>query len=658
VTVDEGRLASIRGNPDHPFTQGVICAKVAGYREIHEGDRILTPLLRQGEKGQADFRPISWSEALGLAAERIQQAVSEDGPESVLPYRYGGTMGVVQRKAIDRLTHRAGFSRLGDTLCSTIVEAGWQAGVGAGVGPAPQEIAESDLVVLWGIDAVSTHINLMTFVKQARRNGARLVVIDPCKTRTARKADLHMAPRPGTDGALACAMMQVLLSEGLAQRAYLQEKTDFDDAMEQHLLGRTPEWAAQITGIPAEEIYELARLYGRSDRPFIRVGFGMSRHRNGAVNVHAVSCLPALVGAWPKPGAGALLETSSAFEIDDESVRGQRLLGRPTRILDMSQLGRLLTDASLTPPIRALLVLNANPAGSCPELARVVEGLQREDLFTMVHEIVMSDTARYADLVLPATTFLEHADLYKSYGQYTLQLAQRAVAPCGEARCNHDLVNALAEQLGYTDDVFQRSVEQTIAQVLEDSEIRDVPLLEEQGWIDIAPPEAERHFLHGFPQPDRKFRFYPRWSEPSMPAKPDHWAVNSRDTPTQTYPLDFMVPPAHDVLNTTFTQTKRAERLHGKPALLLHPRDATERGIVDGDEVVVFNDRSRLTMRAAVSETVQPGLCICHSNHLARSFPEGVSLNALTSAERVAPAGGVAFHDNRVEVEKASLARA
>jgi anaerobic selenocysteine-containing dehydrogenase len=433
----------------------------------------------------------------------------------------------------------------------------------------------------------------------------------------------------------------------------LKTQTDFDDAMEQHLLARTPGWAAEITGVPTSEIIELARLLGGSRRPFIRVGVGMSRHRNGAVNVHAVSCLPSVIGAWPESGAGALLETSEAFEIDDESVRGKRLLAEPTRVLDMSRIGPLLTDASLDPPVKALLVFNANPAGSCPDLTRVIEGLQREDLFTMVHEIVMSDTARYADLVLPATTFLEHADLYKSYGQYTLQLAQRTVPPRGEARCNHDLVNALAEQLGYDDEAFQKSVAQTMREVLRDSSIDDTQSLEEKGWIDVAPSEAECHFRHGFPQPDGKFHFYPRWSDPSMPSMPDHWPVTSRDTAPSIYPLDFMVPPARDVLNTTFTGTERAARLHGAPTLLLNPRDAQERGIADGEKVVVFNDQARLTLRAAVSDDVRPGLCLAHSNHLARSFPEGVSLNALTSAAPAAPDGGAVLHDNRVQVERA-----
>ena len=650
VTTDGERLVAVHGRKDHPFTRGIICGKVRAYEQIHHGRRVLEPMIRSGD----GFREATWDEALELTARELGTAAERHGPEAILPFYYGGTMGVLQQKAIERLAHRAGWSRLGRTLCTAIADAGWRAGVGAVLGPRPEEVAESDLVVLWGINAVSTHINLMTFVKRARRAGASLVVIDPVRTRTAELADLHIAPRPGTDGALACAVMQVLLHGGHADHAYLARHTDFDAGVAEHLESRTPEWAASITGVPAETIRELAVRYARAERPFIRVGIGMTRQRNGAVNLHAISCLPAVAGVWPQRGAGVLLGTDAAFErIDSDSVRKTVWRDLSTRELDMSRLGRWLTDTTLAPPVAALVVFNANPAGSCPDLVRVRRGLERDDLFTVVHEQVWTDTARLANVVLPATTFLEHSDLYTSYGQYTLQLGERVFARArGQARCNHDVVNQLARRLGFDDPEFSASVDQAIDRVLADSGLRR-ERLREHGWIDLGPHDDDAHFRAGFPQPDRRFHFYPDWADARMPALPDHWPVRCADDADQTtYPLQFMAPPAHDVLNTTFTGTERAANKHGPPRLVLHPADAAARGLADGDAVAVFNARARLSMTARVSDAVLPGVCLCESNHLAAAFPEGVSINALAHDHPVAPAGGPAFHDNRVQVAR------
>lgn len=650
VEVENGRLARIGGWKAHPFTRGVICGKVNRYREIQEGERILRPLLRDGPKGSGWFREADWDEALEVAAARLRTAMARHGPQTVLPYYYGGTMGVVQQKAVERLAHHAGFSRLGRTICFPIAESGWLAGVGATIGPAPEEAAESDLVVLWGINAVSTHVNFMTLVKAARGKGARLVVVDPYRTRTARLADLHLNPRPGTDAALACAVMQVLLEEGFADRDYLARQTDFDAGVEAHLATRTPEWAAAVTGLDAETIRAFARVYGHAARPFIRIGLGMSRQRNGAVNVHAVSCLPSVTGAWPRRGAGALFATGAAFQVDDGPVRRTDLADPAVRELDMSRLGRWLTDPGLEPPVTALLVFNANPAGSCPELGRVHAGLAREDLFTLVHEQVMTDSARFADVVLPATTFLEHPDLYKSYGQYTLQLAEAVLPPTGAARCNHEVINALARRLGLDGPDFSGDSGEMIDRVLAASGLPPRAELARRHWIDCAPPEEEAHFRTGFPQPGGRFRFRPAWADPAMPALPDHWPVNRRDLPEAArYPLDFMTPPAHEVLNTTFSATPSATR-RLPPRLWIHPEDAAARGIADGDRVAVYNDLARLQLVARVTTDVRPGLTLCESNFRSRDFPGVENLNHLAHGDPVAPRGGPAFHDNRVEV--------
>ncbi|MBF0294390.1 MAG: molybdopterin-dependent oxidoreductase [Magnetococcales bacterium] len=652
ITLDGERLVAIEGDPDHPCTRGVICGKVSRYREIQHGPRVTRPMVRAGPKGLGQFRAVTWDEALERITSRLREIMDRHGAEAVLPFSYGGTMGVTQRRAYARLTVRAGFSRLETNICYAIGWAGWRAGVGLAVGPDPAELGESDLPILWGINAAATHITLMNFVKQARRQGAPLVVVDPYRNHTARLADLHIAPRPGTDGALATAIMHVLLQQGWADRAYLSRHTDFDAEVERHLEARSPEWAAPITGVDAGRIREFARMYGTARAPFIRIGLGMSRQNNGAVNVHAVSCLPAMTGAWSKPGGGALFATGGAFRLADPPLPPPPP-GPTPRTLDMSRLGELLTDPDLDPPVAALLVSHANPAGSCPDLQRVWSGLAREDLFTVVHEQVMTDTARFADVLLPATTFLEHPDLYKSYGQYTLQYARPLLPPTGEAMSNHDLVNALAQRLGYNDEPFRLDAEATLRRVLTASGLPE-PEAWERPWLDCAPPWRERHFLDGFPQPDGRFHFRPAWTQAAMPPLPDHWAVNRRDDPREAaaYPLDFMAPPAMEVLNTTFCQTDDATHRLGPPRLWIHPEDAGKRQIVDGDRVVVFNGQGHLTMTARVTEETRPGLTLCEANRPGNAFPEGISLNVLAHARAVAPDGGPAFHDNRVEVSR------
>nr|CRH06283.1 Molybdopterin oxidoreductase [Candidatus Magnetococcus massalia] len=655
VEVEGDRLLKVRGNPDHPFTRGVICNKVARYGELQHGERLTTPMKRVGPKGLGHFEPISWDEALESVTEQFKRCIAEHGAESIWPYWYGGTMGIVQRKAIQRLTHRAGFSRLERTLCASIASAGWAAGVNGGHGPSGQDMAEgSDLIILWGINAVSTHINLMNFVKDARKRGVRLVVIDPYRNRTARLADMHIAPRPGTDGALASAMMHVMLKEGLADRDYMAKLSDFDDDVEAHLADKTPQWAAEITGLSADVIRNFARVYGQAEAPYIRIGMGMSRHNNGAVNVHAISALTMVAGAWKNRGGGALLMCDSAFHmLQDGVVSGRQFVeANPARTLDMSRLGAILNDKSLETPVSAMLVQSCNPAVTVPDLGAVYRGLTREDLFLVVHEQVMSETALFADILLPATSFLEHADLYSSYGQTTLQHAQALLPPTGEAKSNHWLINQLAQKLGFAEQAFTLTEEQTIDQMLADS---GLPAKEawSDSWLDLTPDEETRHFRNGFPQSDGKFHFKAAWPNPEMPAMPDHWPVNRRDLPQdRDYPLDFMTPPAHEVLNSTFTSSPKAVERMGPPKVWMHPEDAKSRGIEEGDRVVVYNALAYLSMSAHVTEDVRPGVTLCETNHPASALKEKISINALSHGERVQPGGGPAFHDNRVQIEK------
>ncbi|MBF0358996.1 MAG: molybdopterin-dependent oxidoreductase [Magnetococcales bacterium] len=653
VSIKDGALESISGDQEHPFTKGVICGKVSRYADIQNGNRITKPLLRVGAKGSGEFKEISWDEAMGRVVDGLQTAIKKYGPESVLPYCSGGTMGVVQKQAIERLGNRVGFSRINDTVCYSIGFSGWQAGVGLAIGPNPAEIAESDLVILWGINAAATHITLMHYVKAARKKGAKLIVVDPYKNRTAKLADQHITPLPGSDGALACAMMHVLLKEDYADWDYLSKLTDFDGDLLAHLEEKSPEWASPITGLSVDEITSFARSYGQAKAAFIRVGIGMSRQKNGAVNVHGVSCLPAITGAWKKIGGGALFATGDMFHINKEPVLQSQWSTSPTRVVDSSRLGQALNGQDLTIPVAVLMVFNANPAVSLPELNKIHKGLSREDIFTVVHEQVMTDTARFADIILPATTFLEHEDIYRSYGQTTLQHAKQLIKPPGDARCNHDLVNDLAHRLGYIDEPFTWSVTEMVNRVVAASKYPPIKEWNQERWLECVPDFAESHFINGFPKEDGKFHFYPRWSDPNMPPVPDHWQVNRREDMFEAnrYPLNFMLPPSNEVLNSTFCSSERINKSRGGPTLLLNPNDAKSRNIADGDKIQIFNSLARLTLRAKISEAVTPGLCLCEINYSGREFPEGVSLNALSHDDWVAPNGGPAFHDNRVEVE-------
>ncbi|MEO5367829.1 MAG: molybdopterin-dependent oxidoreductase [Magnetococcus sp. WYHC-3] len=649
----QGRLLELRGDPQHPFTRGVICGKVARYAHIQEGPRVLQPLKRQGPKGLGDFAPVSWEEALDDIAARLQTLAATHGPETIFPYYYGGTMGVLSRRLLERLTLAAGWSREDRTLCFPIGAAGWQAGTGGLCGPDPLEAEHSDFLVLWGLNAAATHINFMDLAMRAQKRGAQLVVVDPYRTETARKADWHVNPRPGTDGALAVAMMAVLLEEGLAQRQELARYTDFDAEVEAHVLARGPAWAAPITGLEAADIRAFARAYGKARAPFIRLGLGMSRQNNGAVNVHAVSCLPAVVGAWAKPGGGALFATSGWSRLNDSALGVPVTPAPPARTLDMSRLGRLLLDGDLAPPIHALLVFSANPAVTAPDSNAVWRGLAREDLLLVVHEQVMTDTARMADYVLPAATFLEQEELYKSYGQCTLQHAQAVLPPRGEARSNAQVAQALAARLSITDPVLAGNASQAIAHALEQSQLPPPGQWPSGRWLDFSPDSPTGRARHGFWHDDGRFHFRPRWTHASMPALPDHWPVNRRDLPeAQDYPLDFMTPPDKRVLNSTFAYDTAIADRRNAPVLWIHPQDAMARGVAAGDWVVVHNDRGHLLLQAHLTNDVREGLCLCESSWAAAAFPEGLPLNALTHDDRVAPDGGVAFHDNRVQVTR------
>jgi anaerobic selenocysteine-containing dehydrogenase len=663
------RIGRVRGAVQ-PYTDGVICAKVARYAErVHHPERLLHPLIRRGAKGSGDFTRVSWDDALDHVAGKLGAVIARHGAESVWPYHYAGTMGLVQRGALRRLGNLAGWSRQRETFCVALSDPGWLAGVGVKRGVDAREVVDSDLIIVWGGNPVHTQINFMHWVQKARRaRNAKLVVVDPYRTATAEKADVHLALRPGTDAALACAVMHVLLAEKLADRDYLARHTDFSPTVEAHLANRTPQWAAAITGLPVDAIVDFARLYGTTKRSYLRIGYGFTRQRNGAAAMHAVSCLPAVSGAWAHPGGGALYGNSALYGLDTRFLNGLDALpgGRATtRLLDMSRIGELLAgnprDLSDGPPVHALVVQNTNPAVVAPDSLKVRAGLLRDDLFTCVHEQFMTDTARLADVVLPATTFLEHDDLYQASGHTFLQAARAVIPAPGECRSNHAFIGELARRLGIAHPAFAMDAWSVVDRVLADSGRGRAEALLEAGWDDCALPFAQAHFLDGFGHADGRFRFAPDWrtlgeAHARMPTLPDQLDVI--DAPTAERPFRLVAAPARNFLNTTFTETPSSRRHEARPCVLVHPQVCRELGIGDGALVRLGNAQASLLLHAKAFDGLQPGTLVVESQWPNDAFVEGVGVNALVGAEPGLPGAGAAYHDTAVWLRPATTVEA
>jgi len=653
------RLGRVRGAAAQSYTRAVVCAKVARYAERqHHPARLSQPLHRVGEKGAGieAFRPISWDAALDEVADALTRAAQRHGSEAVWPYYYAGTMGLVQRDGINRLRHAMGYSREDLTICNALSDAGWFAGVGAKRGVDGCEIAKSDLIVVWGGNPVSTQVNVMTHVAAARRErGAKLVVIDPYRTATAERADLHLAPLPGTDGALACAMMHLLFKEGYADRVYMARHTDDPAGLEAHLATRTPAWASGITGLAEDEIVGFARLYGRTKRSYIRVGYGFSRSRNGSAQLFAVSCLPAVTGAWAHEGGGALYSNLGLVAIDHTLIEGLDRLDPATRILDQSRIGPVLTgdprDLGNGPPVSALFVQNTNPMVVAPESRLVHRGFARSDLFVCVHEQFLTETAAMADIVLPATTFLEHDDLYLGGAHTYLQLGRAVLPPHAKCRSNHDVINGLAERLGAQHPGFAMSAVELIDRTLQLSGLPGVESFPDGGRLDCCPPFATGHFLDGFPQADKKFHFRADWSAigqeyASLPALPDHVAAIDDGDPER--PFRLVAAPSRSFLNTSFNNTPSSIACEGRPTALIHPDVLSELRLGDGDRVRIGNRRGSLVVHTRRFAGMQKRVVIVEGLWPNHAFEEGIGINLLTSADPGLPRGGAVFHDTSV----------
>jgi anaerobic selenocysteine-containing dehydrogenase len=667
--LDVHTIGRVHGAKDNDYTLGVICAKVARYAEReHHPDRVLHPLQRVGEKGTGQFRQISWDDALELVADNFLKSEQRHGAESVWPYYYAGTMGLVMRDGINRLRHAKKYSGFHSSICVNPAYAGFAAGTGKVAGADPREMAKSDLVVIWGTNAVNTQVNVMTHAVHARKErGAKIAAVDIYMNGTMEQADLAVLVRPGTDGALACAVMHCLFRDGKADWDYLNKYTDAPRELEAHLHMRDPQWASAITGTPVETIEEFAKLIGNTKRAFFRLGYGFSRSRNGAANMHAASCIPAVTGAWQLEGGGAFHNNADIYRLDKTLIEGLDVWDRSVRVLDQSRIGAILTGDREAlfdgPPVNALIVQNTNPLSVAPDQNKVKAGFARADLFTCVHEQFMTETAQFADVVLPATTFLEHDDIYRGGGHQYIILGPKIVEPPGECRNNHEVMCELAKRVGASHPGFEMTPRQLIDQMLRASKRGTLAELEGARWLDCQPPFEQAHYLTGFAWPDGKFRFKPDWENvpfrspyksgpiAAMPALPDHWT--SIEQMDGTHPFRLATSPARGFLNSTFNETPTSVAQEQRPTVMIHPDDARTHGIGDGDTVVLGNTRGEVRLHARLFGGVRRGVLIAESIWPNSAYQDGCGINTLTGADPIAPYGGAAFHDNKVWVRKA-----
>jgi anaerobic selenocysteine-containing dehydrogenase len=656
INVEQGRGSRLRGDPAHPVTRGFLCGKVAQYLELeYSPGRLLYPQRRIGGKGEGRFERISWDDALDLIAGRLQSIAAEFGSEAILPYSYAGTMGLLNGAGMDRrFFHRLGASRLDRTICSSAGAAGLTEALGIRYGTEPEQFRHSRLIVAWGANILGTNVHLWPFIMEARRAGAKLYTIDPRRNRTGAAADRHFFINPGSDTALALAMMHVILAENLHDADYVERHTEGIGALRERVREWTPQRAAELTGIAAGEIAALAREYATTRPAVIRLNYGVQRSERGAMAVRTIALLPALVGSWKEVGGGLQLSTSQTFQLNRDGLERADLqlaaLGREARLVNMTELGKALTTLA-QPAVKALVVYNSNPASIAPDQNQVLRGLAREDLFTVVLEQFQNCTADYADVLLPSTTFLEHTDLYLAYGHHYLQLARPALAAPGEAKSNVEVFRLLAARMGFDDPCFQDSEDDMIRTLLDSAHpfVRGITLeeLDRDHFVRLRLPDPFLPFAGGgFGTPDGKCHFHAETLDYIPPEESRHGdqALRAR------YPLELISPKNDDSMNSTFGHRDAVDLQTS--VLHLHPDDAAARGIRSSDQVRVRNGRGSCILSARVDTSVPPGVASAPAVRWARRAPAGRNVNAVTSSRLTDKGGGPVFYSCLVEVER------
>jgi anaerobic selenocysteine-containing dehydrogenase len=684
VTVEDGRAVNVAGDKDHPFTNGGLCVKVNNYLDrVYDPGRVLFPLRRTGPKGSGRFERITWDDALDEIATRFRAIIEEHGPEAIMPVSYLGTEGILNGLNVgDPFFAKLGATISERTYCDSGSCTAYAMTIGATAGVDPESFVHSRFILVWACNIQSTNLHLWPFIVEARKRGAKVVVVDPVRTRTAAAADQHVALRPGTDAALALAMAHVIIDEGLVDRDYVDRYTVGYPEFAEHVRQYTPEWAAGETGVDAGVIRTLAREYAANQPSVIRIGVAVERHAGGGQTVRALSCLPALVGAWRKPGGGILQLPLWAFPVNWGAFMHPELLTPGTRVVNQFLLGAALTgDLPAGPPLKALMVYNSNPVVVCPDQDRLVEGLSREDLFTVVSEQFMTDTADYADIVLPATTQLEQDDIMFSWGHFYVSYNHRAIEPLGEAVPNTELFRRLAARMGFDDPVFRRTDDELIAEAFDWSHPHmagiTVASLKEQGWQRLTLPAPDAYAPHaegGFPTPSGKVELLssaaaggnfvlPLFRQGSNDFQPGdavdplpHYVPPRESAATDPelaarYPLNLLTPKSHAYLNSSFASHAFHRQAQKEPNVVIHPDDAAARGITDGDAVRVFNDRGAFVVLAKLDEAVLPGVVVSSVGGWRKHSKATATLAAVNPTAFGDLGNAPTFSDTLVEVE-------
>ena len=646
VEVVDGKAIKVSGDPEHPFTRGILCTKMNRYQEtVHSPLRLTRPLLRTGVKGSGEFHPISWEEAIDRITERWQKIIDQYSSEAILPYSFAGTMGLIQRNAGHPFFHRLGASRLDRTICAPAKEVGWKMVMGETPAPHPDEVAESDLVILWGINAVATNIHFLHGVKKAKQKGAIIWLIDTYQNLTSSVVDQIYIVRPGSDGALALGLMHLLARDNLIDHHFLSSHVQgFEELKEKTLPDFPPEKVSRLTGLSPETIKTMAHTYGRAKNPFIRIGGGPSRYGNGAMTIRSIVCLPAFVGAYGKRGGGCFTSTSTAGAFAMNEILREDFMVKKTRTLNMNRLGWALNELN-DPPVQSLYVYHSNPAAVTPDQNQVLKGLQREDLFTIVHERFMTDTARYADIVLPSTSSLEHSDLYRSYGNYCIQRAKPVIPPVGESKSNWDVFCLLAQKMGFDEPFFRQTADDLIDHLLSiPSTMRegiDQETFSTGRAVEIPLPSGARIRLK---TPSGKIEILnPRELHPLPCYIPPYGGE---------YPFYLMTAPSLYALNSSFREREDLRKKEKAMFLQMNPVDAEAKGIKEGDSVIAFNQLGEVSFILHITPKVPSGIVVAEGVWWLNHCPGRRSVNALTSQRLTDQGGGSTFYDNTVDVRR------
>ncbi len=684
ITVENGQAIKVAGAEDHPTTDGFLCTKVNRYLErTYSPQRVLYPMKRAGEKGKGIFRRITWDEAIEIIATKFKEIAADD-PQAIQPYSYAGTMGLVQGESMDRrFFHRLGASLLDRSICASAGAAGYKATIGLSMGTDPERFSDAKLIIIWGSNPITSNVHLWPKILDAKRKGAKIIAIDPYRSLTAEKCDEHLALLPGTDGALALAMMHVVIKENLIDLDYVERHTLGFELLRERVTEYPPSRVAAITGLSEEVIIKLAREYATTKPAVIRLNYGMQRHVGGGMAVRTVACLPALIGAWRDPAGGILLSTSGTFGINTKALQRPDLIWNNPRTVNMSAIGDALlgyqrtvrfrddkrtapeieqTLSPLDPPVRAIYVYNSNPVAVAPDSRKVIAGFKREDLFTVVHEIFQTDTADYADILLPATTQLEQFDIHKAYGHLYLLVNKPAIDPIGEARPNSEVFRLLADRMGFTEDCFKETDEEIARQAISGDNPRLQGIvfdeLKDKGWMRLNVPKIYAPFAEGnFPTPSGKCEFFSdtlanQGIDPLPTFIPPCESVQTAPELASKYPLAIISPPAHNFLNSSFANLPSFVKAEKEPFLDIHPIDASARAIKNGDRVRVFNDRGEFKLKARVTEKARPGVVVALSIWWKKLTSDGCNANEVTSQALTDLGAAATFYDVLVEVGK------